>query len=317
MKLSRDRIIQRFLLAKRGQLLSPKTLSAYGWALEYLPDELFKHHDQIPAIYAEYARCEGRCIHPDKSRDGECPGRLGLESVRDLDRMFRTFYTWVEAEGLGRNVMGRVARPKREIRYPRVFTDTEIEAICHACATLRDQALIALALGAGLRIGEMWQVKWADFQQPDQLRVWGKGKKHRDVYLDLTSPLPFKVRTPLGALLNRLRAEANGGATLWPTAEGSLTYDGAMQVFRRVVDRAGIEGPRIGPHTFRHTFATLYLRAGGSLWALQRQLGHEDIETTMLYPRMVGRDVQDDVRKTRMFTVIRPDGSEKVVEVAG
>lgn len=315
MRLTGDQIIQRFLLAKRGQLVSQKTLSAYEWALAYLPDDVFKSHDQIPAIYAEYARCDGKCIHPGKPR--ACPGTLAVESVRDIDRMFRAFYAWTSTQDLGANVMTRVAKPKQEDRYPRVFTDRELEQICRACERLRDQAVIAVALGAGLRIGELWKVRWSDFQAPDQLRVWGKGKKHRDVYLDLVSPLPFKPAMPLGALLSRLRAETNGNPTLWAGKKGPLTYDGCMQVFQRVVDRAGVEGPRVGPHTFRHTFATLYLRAGGSIWALQKQMGHEDIETTMLYARMVGKWIQDDVQKTRMFTVIKPDGTEKVVEVAG
>lgn len=50
-------------------------------------------------------------------------------------------------------------------------------------------------------------------------------------------------------------------------------------------------------HTSRHTFATLYLIAGGRIENLMQLLGHKKIETTMIYSHIVALDANKDVYK--------------------
>ena len=49
-----------------------------------------------------------------------------------------------------------------------------------------------------------------------------------------------------------------------------LTQHGIQMAYKRIFLRAGISGPKIGPHTLRHTFATMYLRAGEELGIFKR-----------------------------------------------
>jgi site-specific recombinase XerD len=53
-------------------------------------------------------------------------------------------------------------------------------------------------------------------------------------------------------------------------------------IVRQIAKRSGIK-KKISPHTFRHTYAVHYLNAGGSLFHLQKLLGHENITTTLHY----------------------------------
>jgi integrase/recombinase XerD len=48
-------------------------------------------------------------------------------------------------------------------------------------------------------------------------------------------------------------------------------------------EKADIDEVRLSSHTFRHTFACLYLDEGGDLFSLSREMGHSDIKTTQRY----------------------------------
>ena len=73
------------------------------------------------------------------------------------------------------------------------------------------------------------------------------------------------------------------GDHVWTGLKGPLTFHGVKLAYRRLFDRAGIQGPKKGAHTLRHTFATMWLRYGGGLRQLQTIMGHKHIETTMIY----------------------------------
>lgn len=49
---------------------------------------------------------------------------------------------------------------------------------------------------------------------------------------------------------------------------------------------------RVNPHTFRHTFATNYLRSGGDLNSLMRLMGHADLTILQTYLNLVNDDLK-------------------------
>ncbi|WP_282434375.1 tyrosine-type recombinase/integrase [Pelotomaculum sp. FP] len=73
-------------------------------------------------------------------------------------------------------------------------------------------------------------------------------------------------------------------------------------VLRKIVligKKAGIEGKRLSPHTFRHTFAKQYLMAGGDLFSLQQIMGHATLISTRKYISLLTEDIQ---KKHRQFS---------------
>ncbi|MBO0793070.1 MAG: tyrosine-type recombinase/integrase [Ktedonobacteraceae bacterium] len=76
-----------------------------------------------------------------------------------------------------------------------------------------------------------------------------------------------------------------------------LTKNGMGMLFKRLKQRAGITGTRIGPHIFRHTFAMNYLIKSNDPFSLQELLGHEDLTTVLNYIHMNDTILQEQKRK--------------------
>jgi site-specific recombinase XerD len=120
-----------------------------------------------------------------------------------------------------------------------------------------------------------------------QLRVHGKGGKLRFLPLapETVQLLEHYVRlerpNPCGAaLFVSLKGPARGQR---------MTPAGLRSLFRHHRQTTGIK--IANPHRFRHTFASDMLRAGVSLPALMRLMGHSDIQTTLLYVQVTPQDV--------------------------
>ena len=80
-----------------------------------------------------------------------------------------------------------------------------------------------------------------------------------------------------------------------------LNESGLGQLVRSLGQIAGVKGVRCSPHTFRHTFAIEYLRAGGDPLSLMTLLGHTDLKMTNRYVAFATADVK---RKHRQFSPV-------------
>ena len=120
-----------------------------------------------------------------------------------------------------------------------------------------------------------------------QLRVRGKGNKLRFL------PLAPETIQLLDHYLQLERPNACGSplfVVLKGCARGTrMTAAGLRSLFRHHRQTTGIKLAH--PHRFRHTFASDMVRAGMSLPALMRLMGHADIETTLQYVRITPQDV--------------------------
>jgi len=154
--------------------------------------------------------------------------------------------------------------------------------------TFRDLAIVALMLLDGLRSCEVLQLQLQDLSFSEvRLHVLGKGRKERFV------PLPVDTLQVLENYLHLERPLTNSPA-LFVSLKGRhrghpMTAAGLRSLFRHHRLRSRV--PQANPHRFRHTFGTEMVRAGMSLPALMRLMGHADIQTTMLYVQIAPEDV--------------------------
>ena len=248
-------LVKAYLQERTWDGISPKTVEAYSWALAYLPDYL-------PVQPSELQRMIGEL-------------ELAHESKLDIRRAWRTFFNWANERGLRQIALPKGPRLRRLRTQRRTFSPRELESIWSACVGQRDQAMVALLLDTGVRLGELASLTWAGVGK-GSVTVSGKTGMR-------TVPISQRTQEMLVGLGNI--------ESLWVGRKGPLSYDGVHIALRRLVRRAGVSGKKQGPHTFRHTFATEYLRAGGSLWTLQRILGHTSITVTQAYLHLVHDDL--------------------------
>jgi integrase len=183
--------------------------------------------------------------------------------------------------GLGRPRMAlsrlRVKVPKRNI-VP--LSVNEVARFWSSFRTDRDLAIVGLMLLHGLRSAEVLALNLDDVLLSEaQLRVRGKGNKFRllplapetiqllNHYLQLERPNPCTA-----ALFVSLKGRARGVR---------MTPAGLRSLFRHHRQTTSI--PLAKPHRFRTTFASDMIRAGMSLPALMKLMGHSDIQTTLQY----------------------------------
>jgi site-specific recombinase XerD len=180
----------------------------------------------------------------------------------------------------------------------RALSSGELRALFSICndgknAGVRDQALLGMLYGCGLRRAEAVALDVGDYsQEANELKVrFGKGNKQRNVYL------PPGAKTALDKWI-WLRGETVGheedGPLFLPVLKGKASVGGRI-VLRRLCDqsvmdillrRAGQAGlKKTSPHDFRRTFISDLLDAGADIATVQKMAGHSSVSTTARYDR--------------------------------
>ena len=181
----------------------------------------------------------------------------------------RSFYRHQQLLGArDDNPAAAIKLPRRAKPLPKTLSPGEAERLIQAAAgtqprALRDQALVELLYGAGLRVSEAIGLEKAGVDLDDRLvRVIGKGGKERVVPIGrhaargaptLPRPRPPVPRRPppAGAVPERPRR--------------ALTRAGAFLILRKLAEKAGLDPQRVHPHLLRHSFATHLLEGGADL----------------------------------------------------
>lgn len=193
-----------------------------------------------------------------------------------------SYYAYaVTVEAIDTNPAATVRRPPLSNTSPRMgLTTTEAHRVIDAAdnATAAHRALLALCLGAGLRISEALAVRPADISTVKGhtvLTVTGKGDKVRTVPL---SPQALRL---LADALARCHAADH---RIIDTDDNGHPIDRhrALRMVEALGRTAGV-GHRLRPHDLRHTAATLALDAGAPIHRVQDLLGHASPITTQRY----------------------------------
>jgi len=225
---------------------------------------------------------------------------LAPRSIALVLSAWRGLYRWLGRDGLvALNPADGVRAPKAPKPLPKALSVDLAMAMADAPRTAegaaadapaieaRDQCIVELLYGCGLRVGELVGLDlrpggagWIDVADASA-HVLGKGAKRRSV------PVGGAALKALNAWL-ALRGELarSDEPALLVGSRGARL--GASQVRARLKLRALRAGlpTHVHPHMLRHSFATHVLQSSGDLRAVQELLGHANITTTQVYTKL-------------------------------
>lgn len=211
----------------------------------------------------------------------------------------RSMFEWATRLGfVSANPAVGLGTPKLDRPLPKVLRPSEAARLCELPAEddavgRRDRALIELAYGSGLRVGELCGLDVADVDpRRGVLFVTGKGRKERRV--PVGEPAGRALAGYLearGDLAARARSGTSTNALFLNTRGGRMGPRSVRAMLARRQRGAGIAP--VSPHVLRHSFATHLLDGGADLRTVQELLGHENLATTQIYTHVSMERLRD------------------------
>ncbi len=201
------------------------------------------------------------------------------------------YFAWALGQGL---IPRDPAKPVKQVpaveSAPRHLSDREEDALLAAVeryGSLRDRVLIVLALHTGLRAGELVGLKREHVDRRERsglVRVYGKRNKYREV------PLNSTARETLREYEGELKGMTIDQPWLFPNRRGGhISAQQLGEIVARYARLARVED--LSPHDLRHRFG-YRMAEGVPLHRLAQLMGHESLDTTMLYVRGTKADLQ-------------------------
>lgn len=266
MRESKCNYVEIFLTAKRIEGCSEKSLRYYKATIEAMLATLDKNviyivTDDIREYLTQYQQKNG----------------LSKVTIDNIRRILSSFFSWLEDEDyILKNPVRRIHKVKTGTNIKETYSDEALELMRDNCTELRDLAMIDMLASTGMRVGEMVLLNRddIDFYERECI-VFGKGSKERVVYFD--------ARTKIH-LQNYINSRTDDNPALFVTLRSPherIKIGGIESRLREMGNQLNI--PKVHPHKFRRTLATMAIDKGMPIEQLQQLLGHKRIDTTLQY----------------------------------
>lgn len=273
-------LIAMFIAAKRVEGCSERTLKYYQTTLNALVSSLGKNVRHIITK-------DLRTYLTDYQNKNQS-SRVTIDNIR---RILSSFFSWLEDEEyIIKSPVRRIHKVKTVSRIKETYSDEDLEKMRDRCEELRDLAIIDMLASTGMRVGEMVLLNRADINFSErECVVFGKGGKERIVYFDAKAKLHLQ---------EYLDSRTDNNPALFVTLRAPykrLQIGGIEHRLREMGRQLNI--PKVYPHKFRRTLATMAIDKGMPIEQLQRLLGHQRIDTTLQYAMVKQSNVKTAHRK--------------------
>lgn len=259
-------LLDAFLSAKKVEGCSEKTLSYYRHTIERML--------MVLAVAVCHVTTSDIRQYLSDYQEEKGSSKVTIDNMR---RILSSFFAWLEDEDyIAKSPVRRIHKVKTDFLVKEVLSDEQLEQLRDNCTNRRDLAIIDILASTGIRVGELVKLNRSDIDFHErQCLVFGKGNKERMVY--------FNARTKIH-LRQYLESRTDDNPALFvslSSPHNRLTISGVEVCIRKMGKRLDI--PKVHPHLFRRTLATMAIDKGMPIEQVQRLLGHVRIDTTLHY----------------------------------
>lgn len=255
------------------QHLRPSSLLKYEWAL--------KHLDELAPMALDAIDREGV-----RTLLGSKAAALGRSSVASIGSALHTCLAEAVADGYLRSNPAdgggslRRRRDKATSEKPKALEAGQLRTFLDACeAGWRDFFHVQWALG--LRPGEAMALRPTDVDfERKRVRVERTCLAQGGIGPTKAAPGWVDLAPGAAAILRRRLATASDALLIFPGRAGPMGHATVEHAFKRICARAGLP-VWLTPHCLRHTFASMHLMRGASVYYVQRMLRHSSIQITV------------------------------------
>jgi site-specific recombinase XerD len=253
--------------------------------------------------------CYARALRRVTERFDKCPDRLSVDDLKAHFTALVDSHSWstvkVDRNGLQffyRHVLDKtwqwvdIVKPPLVKTLPDILTHAEISRVLNATAQARYRTFFLTAYSMGLRLGEALNLTIADIDA-ERHRVHircGKGRKDRFVTLPDATLLALR-RYWATHRHHRFLFPAGKTPAEQRQARVPMNRSGVQRSFKVIVRGCGIH-KQVTIHSLRHCYGTHLVEEGLNLRAIQKELGHENPQTTALYTQLTEPVQQDAIR---------------------
>lgn len=258
---------------------SSNTIELYLWDLKDFA-EFLKAYDNVLLEEATRTEVLQYLYWLNEKGNKSCTKHHKIYSLK-------AFYKWYCREYGGINPTYSIESNKIAKRNPKYLTLEQVKKLLNITQNQKQKTIIMFFLNTGLRISEVCNIKLTDIDMSNcSVNVKCKGNKYRTTYF--TTKLKKDLEIYLG--------EYKPHIYLFESKNGKpYSRKGMYYIIQRSYKQAGIEGMTV--HALRHTVATLLYEKTKDILIVKEVLGHESIESTMVYTHVSSEAVRDTVRR--------------------
>lgn len=190
------------------------------------------------------------------------------------------------------NPVAQVEVPRVIPKKPRFFSEEELEAIFAKASALYRQIFKFLYL-TGLRIGELGNLEWRDFNEAQKhivIRVIPGNKTKREGIVPLNEDA-------LQIIVDRKAVAANDTYIFTNYDGNKLDNDNIYRNLKQTLDALKIKNA--SPHTFRHTTASHLVISGVSIYSVKELLRHKSVQETEIYAHLSNKATRNAIELLR------------------
>ena len=218
-----------------------------------------------------------------KLRDGTIVKRKPNSLRADLLRM-RCMLKYMGKMGYKCPKYELVPVPRREDNNRVFLTEEEVSKMIQCAWCLKNKFIISLLYSSGIRVSELVSLD-RDSILNKSFSVVGKGKKLRLCFID-------ERTEKLMAEYLATRKDKSKALIVSDLYKDRMSVSNIQLIIRNSAKRAGIT-KHVTPHTFRHSFATNFVRNNGGIKPLSLMLGHASLNTTAIYTHLEDNELRN------------------------